>query len=120
VKFVKWHPSKDMLFSASYDNSIKCWKYEYAVDDWICNYTLEGHMSTVWQLDFNSSGDLMGSCSEDKSWAIWRVQEGGFMCKGIIPDTHLRSVFSISWFKSPLTGDQLICTGGGDNRINVF
>lgn len=36
VKSVKWHPSRDLLFSASYDNTIKCWAYESADDDWLC------------------------------------------------------------------------------------
>jgi WD40 repeat protein len=48
VKFVKWHPEKNMLFSASYDDTIKCWKYENSIDDWLCAYTIEGHESTVW------------------------------------------------------------------------
>lgn len=48
VKFLKWHPNEDILFSASYDNSIKCWKYEHAADDWLCSYSIEGHLSTVW------------------------------------------------------------------------
>jgi WD40 repeat protein len=49
VKCVRWHPTKDLLFSASYDDTIKCWKYEEAVDDWLCAYTIEGHESTVWR-----------------------------------------------------------------------
>jgi len=48
VKFVKWHPVEDYLFSASYDNTIKCWKYDNSVDDWLCSFTMDGHLSTVW------------------------------------------------------------------------
>lgn len=48
VKFIKWHPEKNLLFSASYDDTIKCWRYENSVDDWLCSYTIEGHESTVW------------------------------------------------------------------------
>ena len=48
VKFVKWHPTENWLFSASYDNTIKCWQYSEAVDDWLCAYTIKGHTSTVW------------------------------------------------------------------------
>lgn len=40
VKFVKWHPTENLLFSASYDNTIKCWAYSDAVDDWLCEYTI--------------------------------------------------------------------------------
>jgi cytosolic iron-sulfur protein assembly protein CIAO1 len=48
VKFVKWHPSDNLLFSTSYDNTIRCWKYDEAVDDWLCNLSISGHLSTVW------------------------------------------------------------------------
>lgn len=48
IKFVKWHPVENYLFSASYDNTIKCWKYDESVDDWLCSFTMNGHLSTVW------------------------------------------------------------------------
>jgi len=48
VKYVKWHPTKNLLYSASYDNTIKCWSYSDAMDDWVCEYTMNGHQSTVW------------------------------------------------------------------------
>ena len=71
VKFVKWHPNENILFSASYDNTIKCWKYSEEVDDWLCDFTMDGHLSTVWQIDFDKSGHFLCSCSEDKKWTIW-------------------------------------------------
>jgi WD40 repeat protein len=43
VKFVVWHPTQNLLFSGSYDNTIKCWNYDESVDDWLCSYTMEGH-----------------------------------------------------------------------------
>lgn len=66
VKFVQWHPTKNLLFSASYDNTIKCWKFDESIDDWLCSFTMDGHFSTVWQLDFDPSGDYLCTCSEDK------------------------------------------------------
>lgn len=48
VKFVKWHPYRNQLFSASYDDTIKSWAYNPEVDDWMCHYTMDGHESTVW------------------------------------------------------------------------
>ncbi len=75
VKFVKWHPEKNILYSASYDDTIKCWKFEDAVDDFICSYTIEGHESTVWSLDFDRTGRYMVSCGEDKNWMIWDIQD---------------------------------------------
>jgi WD40 repeat protein len=45
---VKWHPSENVLFSGSYDDTIKCWKYDDGIEDWMCSYTMEAHQSTVW------------------------------------------------------------------------
>jgi WD40 repeat protein len=65
VKYVKWHPTENLLFSASYDNTIKCWEFSEAVDDWLCKYTIQGHQSSVWQLKLDVSGSFLCSCSED-------------------------------------------------------
>ena len=46
VKFVTFHPSKDQLISASFDDTIKIWDEDG--DDWFCAETLEAHASTVW------------------------------------------------------------------------
>jgi cytosolic iron-sulfur protein assembly protein CIAO1 len=68
VKMVKWDPIKPILYSASYDNTIKVWIEE--VDDWYCISTLTGHSSTVWSIDLNLKGDLLLSGSEDKTGKI--------------------------------------------------
>ena len=73
VKTVKWHPKKELLFSASYDNTIKCWAYENSADDWLCRFTMAGHLSTVWQIDFDASGQYLCSSSEDHAWAVWKI-----------------------------------------------
>lgn len=44
VKNVKWHPTKEILFSCSYDDTIKIWQDDE--DDWYCSHTLTGHTST--------------------------------------------------------------------------
>lgn len=102
IKFVKWHPIENYLFSASYDNTIKCWKYDETVDDWLCSFTMVGHLSTVWQIDFDPTGNFLCSCSEDKTWSIWRIHaaDSDFVNLGIIPGSHMRSVYSINWSKS--------------------
>lgn len=55
VKMVKWNSRLGMIFSASYDDSIKTWRFDEVVDDWMANYTITGHKSTVWSFDFDSS-----------------------------------------------------------------
>ena len=58
VKMVVWHPTDDILASASYDDTIKIWKEDD--DDWYCSDTLLGHTSTVWACDFSPKGDKLG------------------------------------------------------------
>lgn len=59
VKVVKWHPSFEILASGSYDNTIRLWR-DNDDEDWACYQILEGHTSTVWSIDFNPSGDMLG------------------------------------------------------------
>lgn len=40
VKCVTWHPTHQLLASASYDDTIKLWVPDEA--DWVCAQTLEG------------------------------------------------------------------------------
>ena len=81
-----------------------------------------GHESTIWQIDFDKSGKFLASCSEDKKWSVWNIEDTRtFTNKGIFPNHHMRSIYSISWSKGK--GDQdseLIATGASDNRICVF
>ncbi|MBA0615712.1 hypothetical protein Godav_015827 [Gossypium davidsonii] len=82
---VRWHPTMDILFSCSYDNTAKVWWSEDADGDWDCVQTLgessNGHSSTVWSLAFNAKGDKLVACSDDLTLKIWeadiiRMQSG--------------------------------------------
>jgi len=75
---VKWHPQRDQLFSASYDDTLKAWYFDNSVDEWVCKFTMRGHSSTVWSFDFDPTGNFLASCSEDKTWIIWSVTEQGY------------------------------------------
>ncbi|KAH0890224.1 hypothetical protein HID58_052653 [Brassica napus] len=75
VKMVQWHPTMDVLFSCSYDNTIKVWWPEDDDGDYRCVQTLDesnnGHSSTVWAILFNAAGDKMVTCSDDLTLKIW-------------------------------------------------
>jgi len=75
VKCVRFHPSSSKhLFSASYDDTVRLWKFDEACEDWIESYQISGvHTSTVWSLDFDPSGQFMCTCSDDLSIAFFRV-----------------------------------------------
>jgi cytosolic iron-sulfur protein assembly protein CIAO1 len=76
VKFVKFHPHlSSVLFSCSYDDTIRVWKEEG--DDWYCAETLTGHSSTVWALGMNIAGTQMVSGSADLSIVCWQDTSAG-------------------------------------------
>ncbi|KAI3389328.1 hypothetical protein SNEBB_001445 [Seison nebaliae] len=78
VKFVSWHPSKLLLLSASYDNTINIYRYvdidteNDIEDDWIFHQTLTAHQSTVWSCQFVEE-DIY-SVSADSTLIIWKKQ----------------------------------------------
>jgi WD40 repeat protein len=37
------------------------------MDDWICCQTLDSHSSTVWDIDFDQSGDRLVSVGDDRA-----------------------------------------------------
>ena len=66
---------------------------------------MNGHLSTVWQIAFDPTGDFLCSCSEDKTWSVWRIQakQRDYANLGIIMGSHMRSVYSIDWSPSPIS-----------------
>ena len=133
---MRWHPKGEILVSASYDDSIKLWREEEG--DWVCAQTLSGpgsgHRSTVWDVAFRQpGGDLMASVSDDRSLKVWRCSpspqrpsEPLWRLETTHADAHERAAFSVDWqaaggdADASGSGEQLIATGGADNRIALF
>lgn len=127
VKHVRWHPSKEILASCGYDDTIRL--FREASDDWECSNTLKGHQSTVWSLDFDKTGSRLASCSGDKTIKIWQEYEPGNP-EGVATEDnisawknvctiggyHERPIYDISWCH--LSG--CIATAGGDDSLCVF
>lgn len=97
VKALKWNSRLEMLFSSSYDDTIKSWRYDDSLDDWTNIYTMEGHTSTVWSLDFDPTEQYLVSVGDDKIWMIWEVQADSYKNKGKAEGSHDRTIFSTSW-----------------------
>lgn len=127
VKHCTWHPSKEVLASCSYDDTIKLYKED--MDDWSCYATLESHESTVWKVCFNVDGSRLASVSDDKTMKIWQEylpgnkegisttdNVGSWKCVCTLSGFHGRSIFDVDW--SHLTGR--LVTGCGDDCIRVF
>ena len=120
VKFVKFHPREDVLFSAGYDDTLKVWQEED--DDWACVATLKGHTSTVWGLSIGSRDDGLVSCSDDGSLIIWKAAngEGNYEKWRIVSKLegqgNKATVYSVDWSRE----SGAIAAGGADDSIRVF
>lgn len=73
VKFVpshgQWGDGDEILLSASYDNTIKCWAED--AGDWYCAASLSNvHTGTIWSLTVSPGGGRFISGSADGSLAI--------------------------------------------------
>ncbi|KAL9936283.1 hypothetical protein V8E36_005125 [Tilletia maclaganii] len=131
VKKVRFHPdpAREMLASASYDDSIKFFRDDPS-DDWYCARTLsDAHKGTVWDLAFSPCGRFLASCSDDTTIHLWRDvgplapeqrqakaeqpsngdQEGSagsagdekWVLVGKIAGFHTRTIYSLSWAADP-------------------
>ncbi|KAK2158402.1 hypothetical protein LSH36_171g07023 [Paralvinella palmiformis] len=127
VKRVLWHPSKEILASTSYDDTIKMYKDDG--DDWVCFCTLVSHESTVWSIDFNATGSHLVSVSDDRTVKIWKEYLPGnqqgisttdndpvWKCVCTLSGSHDRPIYDVSWCNN--TG--AIATACGDDNIRLF
>jgi WD40 repeat protein len=121
VKYICWHSDCSILYSCSYDDTIKIWCEDGG--DWYCSKTLIGHRSTVWSLAVLRQGQQLLSCSDDHSLILWECEsstdfsaEWRKVC--VSQEAHSLAVYSISALEdsSPI----LFATGSGDNRIKIF
>ena len=107
---VAWHPSGELLVSASYDDTVKLWVD--SGDDWECVQTLSGsgvgHTSTVWGVAFSADGGRLVTCSDDLSLKFWSCQLGPGewgLCTGCLAREgaglgHTSSSCSACWLRA--------------------
>lgn len=141
VKCVVWHPTEELLASGSYDDDIRLWNDDG--DDWVCCAVLQGHVGTVWAIDFEKNKPdkpaRLVSASGDSTIRIWKRLDHGvdtgnkkansaipsilksptiqnWELETILPSTHAGDVYSIAWSRD--TGR--IASAGQDGNILIF
>ena len=83
VRAVAWSPSGRTLATASFDSNIGVWAQEDDEDEnegegafdptreWECMSLLEGHETECKSVAYSPSGNLLASCSRDKTVWVW-------------------------------------------------
>mmetsp|Transcript_8728 Transcript_8728/g.14133 ORF Transcript_8728/g.14133 Transcript_8728/m.14133 type:complete len:336 (+) Transcript_8728:335-1342(+) len=113
VKCVKWSTNEDVLFSGSYDDTIRVWQEQ--IDDWGCVDVLQGHSNTVWGLAIEPNGARVASCSQDCTVRIWEKEGDKWKTCKVLEGRHDRTIFSIDWSSD----DKWLATAGGDDTIII-
>ena len=131
----QWGDGDEILLSASYDDTIKCWAEDGG--DWYCAATLSAHSSTIWSVAAAPGGVRLVSGSADRSLGIWKCYtsiekkelfpdsvetsegDGLWKCVGQLPSAHSLAVMCVHCAPSR-AGHGRIATSGSDNAISIF
>ena len=131
MKHVQWANDSTVLFSSSYDNTVKVWTRDLDEDDWVLVTTIPAHSDTVWNLAIHAEKYLLVTVSQSAEVALWDLHPLAHLLQGHsydlqstvdIPrldlnvDSHTRPIYSCEFSQD---GDVLV-TAGGDNRVCVF
>jgi WD40 repeat protein len=127
VKFVLWHPSGQLLFSASYDNNVKLFGCPLDGDEWLCMDTLVGHASTVWSLAWHDN--KLYSVSDDKQIFEWHDTSSGkdkfsMSLKPLrqFENVHEEAIYSVCVDESSIitagADCQIICTDKDSGEVS--
>jgi WD40 repeat protein len=130
----EWGDGEEILLSASYDDTIKCWAED--AGDWYCAASLSDvHSSTIWSLALSPGGGRMISGSADGSLGIFKCytnaekktrfpqedqnRNGLWKCVGMLTEAHSASIYCVNYAPSR-AGHGRIASSGADNCIQIF
>lgn len=134
----QWGDGEEILLSASYDDTIKCWAED--AGDWYCAASLSAHSSTVWSIASTLEGTRLISASEDCSLAIWKcytstekqhlisgrenivhnsTSDGFWKCVGKLDSAHQFSIYHVDCAPS-CTGHGAFASASQDTCIQIY
>lgn len=110
VTSVRFHPSHELVCSASEDATIRVWDYEQGRVE----RTLKGHTGAVRDLAFDAKGTMLVSCSNDLTIKLWDFTSTYTCTKTLHGHDH-----TISSVRFTPAGDQIVSCSR-DNSIKVW
>ncbi|NWW84624.1 PRP19 factor, partial [Rhynochetos jubatus] len=111
VTSVVFHPSQDLVFSASPDATIRIW----SVPNSSCVQVVRAHEGSVTGLSLHATGDYLLSSSDDQYWAFSDIQTGRVLTK--VTDESSGCALTCAQFHP----DGLIFgTGTMDSQIKIW
>ena len=87
VKFEPIHGNFSL--TGAYDNTAKIWTHP----GWSPLKTLAGHKGRVTGLDISSAGQLIATCSYDRTFKLWMAEQAGPLKEGFKPHSPFRAIF---------------------------
>jgi cytosolic iron-sulfur protein assembly protein CIAO1 len=80
--------------------------------------TLKGHKDRVWQLSWSPDGEILASCSGDKTVKLWKINSTSneFECVDTLDSKHNKTIRCLDW--SP--NGKYLAIGGFDSFITIW
>jgi len=112
---VKFHPTDNVLFTASHDNTAIIWTCKEE-GKYNVGHTLKNHKGPVVGITLHPSGLYVVTASTDKSWAFYDVVTG--VCNAsVVDDEKITAGFTrVSFHPDGL----ILGTGTADSLVRIF
>ncbi|CAD8162381.1 unnamed protein product [Paramecium octaurelia] len=77
---------------------------------------LKDHKERVWQVAWHPNGQILASCSSDKTIKLWQLMNDQYKLIQTLDECHTKSVRSVSFSKD----GQFLASGGFDTVVGVW
>ncbi|KAI0734806.1 WD40 repeat-like protein [Fomitopsis betulina] len=125
VRAIAWSPSGKTLATASFDSNIGIWAQEEDNEngdvsggdaEWECMSLLEGHETECKSIAYSAGGNLLASCSRDKTVWVWEVHpDYDFECMGVLME-HSQDVKCVAWHPT----EEILASASYDDTIKLY
>ncbi|KAL8827288.1 MAG: hypothetical protein Q9170_007074 [Blastenia crenularia] len=120
IRSCSWKPgAKDqpVIATGSFDASVGIWSQEEDdKEEWRFAIVLDGHESEVKSVSWSAGGNLLATCSRDKSVWIWEeVGEDDFETVAVLQE-HEGDVKCVTWHPE----EELVASASYDDEIRLW